>query len=61
MEDSVGVSAVTLLIREHNSLLTSCVLAFMLLANWLIINIYKAHIDALICKTICDHEPKKQS
>ncbi len=52
MEDSVGVSVVTLLIREHYSLLTRCLSAFMLLAYWLFISIYKAHSDALFCKTI---------
>ncbi len=36
----------------HYSLLASCLLACILIAYWLFINTYKAHIEALFCMSI---------
>ncbi len=44
--------SVTLYFKNQFSLLTSCLLANILLAYWLFISTYKAHVNALFCMTI---------
>ncbi len=42
----------TAFFRDQFSLLTSCLLACILLAYWLFFSVYRAHINALFCMTI---------
>ncbi len=41
-------------------ILTSCLFACILLAHWLFISTYKAHINALFCMTIFYLDPLTQ-